>query len=107
MTYFVVPVLVVEKLGPIDATKRSMSLMYRTWGEALVGKVGLGLFLGQPVVIGDQFAQQHPALGQGGGLIGFAVDQRGQAGHKGHETGVRQAAARGAEPKPTAGSPWR
>jgi uncharacterized membrane protein YeaQ/YmgE (transglycosylase-associated protein family) len=32
-TYFVVPILVVEKVGPIDALKRSASLMRRTWGE--------------------------------------------------------------------------
>ena len=44
MTYFVVPILVVEKVGPIDAVKRSTSLIRKTWGEALVGKVGLGLF---------------------------------------------------------------
>jgi hypothetical protein len=45
MTYFVVPVLVVEKLGPIEAIGRSTSLLKKTWGEALVGKIGLGLFL--------------------------------------------------------------
>lgn len=44
MTYFVVPILVVEKLGPIEAVKKSTSLLRKTWGEALVGKVGLGLF---------------------------------------------------------------
>lgn len=44
ITYFVVPVLVVEKLGPIDAIRRSLQLLKQTWGEALVGKVGLGLF---------------------------------------------------------------
>jgi hypothetical protein len=45
MTYFVVPVLVVEKLGPIDAVKRSCSLLKQTWGEALVGNFGLNLIL--------------------------------------------------------------
>lgn len=45
MTFFVVPVLVVEKLGPIDAVKRSMSLLSKTWGEALIGNMGLGLFM--------------------------------------------------------------
>jgi hypothetical protein len=45
MTFFVVPVLVVEKTGPIEAVGRSVSLLKKTWGEALVGKVGLGLFL--------------------------------------------------------------
>ncbi len=45
MTFFVVPVLVVEKVGPIAAVSRSVSLLSKTWGEALVGKLGLGLFL--------------------------------------------------------------
>jgi Family of unknown function (DUF6159) len=42
-TYFVVPVLVVEQAGPVQALKRSASIMRKTWGETLVGKMGLGL----------------------------------------------------------------
>jgi hypothetical protein len=45
MTYFVVPILVVEKVGPIEAVKQSTSLIKRTWGEALGGRMGIGLFL--------------------------------------------------------------
>ena len=45
MTYFVVPVLVVEKTGPIEAVSRSVCLLRKTWGEALVGKLGLGFFM--------------------------------------------------------------
>jgi len=41
-TYFIVPVLVVEKLGPFDALKRSVTLMRQTWGESLVSHVGIG-----------------------------------------------------------------
>jgi len=44
MTYFVVPVLVVEKTGPFAAVSRSVELLRKTWGEALVGGIGLGLF---------------------------------------------------------------
>jgi hypothetical protein len=44
-TYFVVPVLVVEKVGPWDALKRSTSMVRRTWGEALVGNMGIGLVM--------------------------------------------------------------
>jgi hypothetical protein len=44
MTYFVVPVLVVEKVGPIQAISRSVQILRKTWGEALIGKIGLGLF---------------------------------------------------------------
>jgi len=44
LTYFVVPVLVVEKAGPFQAISRSLSLLKKTWGEALAGGIGLGLF---------------------------------------------------------------
>ncbi len=45
ITYFVVPVLVVEQVGPIEAIKRSTGILKKTWGEALVGNIGLGLFM--------------------------------------------------------------
>ncbi|MGI9517588.1 MAG: DUF6159 family protein [Pirellulaceae bacterium] len=41
-TYFVVPILVVEKAGPIEALKRSVSIMKNTWGEALSANFGIG-----------------------------------------------------------------
>jgi len=44
LTYFVVPVLVIEKAGPFQAIGRSVSLLKKAWGEALVGGIGLGLF---------------------------------------------------------------
>jgi hypothetical protein len=44
MTFFVVPVLVVEKLGPFAAIGRSVEIMKKTWGESLFGNVGIGLF---------------------------------------------------------------
>jgi len=43
LTYFVVPVLVVEKVNPFQAITRSMNILSKTWGEALVGRAGLGL----------------------------------------------------------------
>ena len=45
ITYFVVPVLVVEKVGPFVAIQRSMSLLKKSWGESLAGQVGIGLIL--------------------------------------------------------------
>lgn len=44
-TYFVVPVVVTEGLGPIASVKRSSSLLRRTWGESLAGSAGLNLIL--------------------------------------------------------------
>lgn len=42
-TYFVVPVLVVDGVGPIEAVKRSWAILKRTWGESLAGEGGLGI----------------------------------------------------------------
>jgi hypothetical protein len=44
LTYFVVPVLVVEKVGPFAAIQRSLAILRKAWGEALIGNLGLGLF---------------------------------------------------------------
>lgn len=43
VTFLVVPVLVVERIGPIAAIKRSGSLLRGTWGEQLVGNIGIGI----------------------------------------------------------------
>jgi hypothetical protein len=46
VTFLVVPVLVVENLGPLDAIKRSGGLLRKTWGEQLVANAGIGLVFG-------------------------------------------------------------
>jgi len=43
LTYFVVPVLVMEGLGPVESFKRSCGILKKTWGEALMGNFSLGL----------------------------------------------------------------
>ena len=43
VTYLVVPVLVVERAGPIEALKRSTALLKKTWGEALAAHISTGL----------------------------------------------------------------
>lgn len=45
-TYLVVPVLVVENLGPVEAIRRSANLLKRTWGEQIVGNFSIGLIFG-------------------------------------------------------------
>jgi hypothetical protein len=41
LTFFVVPILIVEKVGPIEAIKRSGALLRKTWGEQIVGAGGI------------------------------------------------------------------
>jgi hypothetical protein len=45
-TYLVVPVLVARDVGPIDAVKESAELLKKTWGENVVGRVGLAAAFG-------------------------------------------------------------
>jgi hypothetical protein len=45
-TFLVVPVLASEGTGPVDAVKRSVELLRRTWGENLIGNAGLGVVFG-------------------------------------------------------------
>jgi Family of unknown function (DUF6159) len=45
-SFLVVPVLVQQNVGPIDAIKRSVELLKRTWGENAIGNVGIGLAFG-------------------------------------------------------------
>lgn len=42
-TFFVIPVLVVENVNPIEAIKRSMALLKNTWGEGATGSFTLGI----------------------------------------------------------------
>lgn len=68
-TYFVVPVLIYEKLGPWGSLKRSVSILKNTWGEALVGNLGLGVIvfllglLGLvPIIVGVLFMSLWPIV---------------------------------------------
>ena len=42
-SFLVVPVLVAEGKGPIDAYKQSVTMFKRTWGEQIIGNVSFGL----------------------------------------------------------------
>jgi len=43
VTFLVIPVLVIEDIGVVDAVKRSGALFKRTWGENVAAQVGFGL----------------------------------------------------------------
>ena len=46
ITFLVIPVLVVEGIGPVAAIKRSGGLLKKTWGEQIIGNAGIGLVFG-------------------------------------------------------------
>jgi len=43
--YFVVPVIVAEKSGPFEALNRSVSILRKSWGEALTANFGTTLLI--------------------------------------------------------------
>jgi hypothetical protein len=78
-TFFVVPVLVIEGLGPIDSVKRSVTVIRKTWGEALVANYGIGFLvmllslLGILPIVGGIALAGSGSTAIGGVLIGLGV----------------------------------
>lgn len=54
-TYFVVPVIIVEDLSAKDSIKKSAALFKKTWGENLIGNIGMGLFFFLLILAGVGF----------------------------------------------------
>lgn len=52
VTFLVLPVLVVEGLGPIKAVKRSGELFKRAWGEQVMANFGIGLLTFGAILVG-------------------------------------------------------
>ena len=50
-TFLVVPILASQDTGPIDAVKRSVELLKRSWGENLIGNGGIGIVFGVAMVL--------------------------------------------------------
>jgi hypothetical protein len=54
ITFFVVPVLIYEPVGPVEGIKRSASIFRQRWGEQMTGNVAIGLavfLIGLPVLV--------------------------------------------------------
>ena len=74
-TFFVIPVIAYENLGPVDAFKRSAQLMKQKWGESLGSQIGFGvinllafLLVAIPLFIIGSFI--HVLVGVGLALLG-------------------------------------
>lgn len=78
-TFFVVPILVIEGKGPIEAIKESAATLKRTWGEELAGGLsygGLSFFFSLPALAVAMFgigSLVHGNLLNGLLLIGAAI----------------------------------
>ncbi len=73
-SYFVVPVLALEDLGPVDALKRSAELFRKNWGEQVAGGFSFGLIFFLLALPGIALPVVGIVLGAGIGLfVGLAV----------------------------------
>lgn len=66
-TFLVVPILVVEGVGPVEAVRRSAGLLKKTWGEQVVGNLGIGLIFGLLIFL-------IILLGIGGVVLGVRLE---------------------------------
>lgn len=66
-TYLTVPVLIAEDVGPMEAVRRSVALLKRTWGEQIVGNFSIGLIFGLLTVA-------TIVLGIGGVVLGIMAE---------------------------------
>lgn len=72
-TFFIVPLLAAEDIGPGEAMARSASLFRENWGEEVVGGFSFGLIftlLGLPAVILPLYGG---TVGRNGFLVGMAL----------------------------------
>ena len=77
-TFFVVPVIAYENVGPIDAVKRSTQMMKEKWGESLTAGFSFTLIhiLGLLVICVPLFflgSLLHPIAGAAAAVAGFFV----------------------------------
>jgi hypothetical protein len=77
LTFFVVPVLVAEGVGPIEAFKRSKAMFTKTWGRQFAASFGFGLVYLLAGLIAAiptaAFFFIHPILGIAVGAFLFAI----------------------------------
>jgi hypothetical protein len=77
MTFFVVPIMVAERLGTIAAIKRSKALFRQTWGNQAVAGFGFGLiYLGTfllTAAVAVPLGMVYPLLGIIAGAAVFSV----------------------------------
>ena len=66
-TFLVVPILAAEGIGPWRAIERSTALLRKTWGENLIGNVGISL-------VASMISGTVGLIGAGGFMLLFVLD---------------------------------
>jgi Family of unknown function (DUF6159) len=73
VTFLVLPILVVERIGVGDAVKRSTELFKRTWGENVVTNGGIGLLGVFATIAGLIVAVPLVAIGGPAAYLGIGI----------------------------------
>lgn len=79
VTFFVVPVIVIEKAGPVRAIGRSTAILRKAWGESLTANFGIGIitFLfnipAMLLIFAGVYAATAASVALGAAMIGLGV----------------------------------
>lgn len=73
VTFLVLPVLVIEQIGPIKAVKRSAELFKHTWGENMIANAGIGLVALVATIVGILPCVLLIALGGPFAIVGIVA----------------------------------
>ena len=73
VTFLVLPILVIEGIGPVAAVKRSGELFKRTWGENLMANAGIGLITFLVMIVGAIPLVVLIAAGGPAAVLGIAL----------------------------------
>ena len=71
-SFFAIPVLALEGLGPFDTLKRSLAVVRQKWGESLVGGIAIGFVTSLIALGGILVAVLGVVLGVGASWLGGA-----------------------------------
>lgn len=73
-TFFVIPIIAYEGIGGFEAIKRSVGVIKRSWGEAVVGQAGITLVMGLlALVVGAAFGITGIIALTSGSTAGLAI----------------------------------
>jgi hypothetical protein len=73
VTFLVVPVIVMEQKGPLEAMKKSTSLLRKTWGEQLVSAMSFGVIFFFLTLPGVALAILGFVFGPTFGIVGLCL----------------------------------
>ena len=52
LTFFVIPIIILEKKGVVGSAKRSLELFKKTWGETVIGQFSIGSIFAVAALLG-------------------------------------------------------